>query len=80
MAIEVVGAIVGSMVIEFGTKLKMSTGFFDHGIINGKKKRLLLQRRGNGADCFRDSNVIPEGMVIGVCFKCMIERVKRSIG
>ena len=68
------------MVFEFVTKIKMSTGFFYLGIIMGNKKRLLLQRSGNGADCFRDSNVIPEGMVIGVCFKCMIERVKRGIG
>ena len=34
VSVEVVGAIMGGMVIKFGTKLKMLTGFFDHGIIN----------------------------------------------
>lgn len=34
MSIEIIGAIMGGMIVQFGTKLKMLTGFFDHGIIN----------------------------------------------
>jgi hypothetical protein len=50
--IKIIEAIVGGMVIEFGTKIKMLTRFFDHSIINGKKKRLIFQSAGNSPDCF----------------------------
>ena len=80
MAIQVVRAIVGGMVIQFGTKFKMSAGFFDHGIINRKKNRLFLQRAGNSPNSLRDSNIIPGRVVIGVRFKSMVKRIKGSIG
>ena len=80
MSIEVVRTIMGGMVIEFGTKLKMLTGFFDHGVINRKKNRLMYQSVGNSPDSFRYRNVIPGGMIIGICFECIVKRVKRGIG
>lgn len=38
MIIKVIGTIMGSMAIKFGTKFKMTSRFFNHGIINRKKK------------------------------------------
>ena len=80
MSIEVVGAIMGGMVIEFGTKFKMLTGFFDHGIINRKKNWLLSQSARNSPDSFRYGNVIPGGVIIGIRFECIIKCVKRGMG
>lgn len=37
---------MGGMVIQFGTKFKFSV-FFNHGVVNGKKKRLVFQKAGN---------------------------------
>lgn len=37
---------------KFGTEFKMYTGFFNYGIINGKKERLIIQRIRNCPDCF----------------------------
>ena len=71
---------MGGMVIEFGTKFKMVTGFFDHGIINRKKNRLFCQSAGNSLNSFRYSNVIPGRVIIGIRFECIIKGVKRSIG
>lgn len=58
----------------------MLTGLLDHGIINGKKKRLFFQRAGNRLDCFRYRNVIPNRVIIGICFQCIVKSVKRSVG
>ena len=71
---------MGGMVIEFGTKFKMLTGFFDHGVIDRKKNRLMCQSVGNSPDSFRYRNVIPGGVIIGICFECIVKRVKRGIG
>ena len=43
VTIEIVRAIVGGMVIQFGAKFKMFAGFFDHGFIYGKEKWLAFQ-------------------------------------
>ena len=80
MSIEVIRAVVCGMVIEFGAKFKMSAGFFNHGIINGKKERLVFQGSGNGPDCFGDRNVIPDRVVISRGFKRIVKSVKRSVG
>ena len=71
---------MGGMVIEFGTKFKMITGFFDHGIINRKKNWLMCQSVGNRLDSFRYCNIIPGGVIIGICFECIVKCVKRGIG
>jgi len=71
---------MGGMVIEFGTKLKMLTVFFDHGIINRKKNWLMCQSVGNRLDSFRYCNIIPGGVIIGICFECIVKCVKRGIG
>ena len=80
MSIKIIGAIMGGMVIKFGTKLKTLTGFFDHGVIDRKKNRLMCQSVGNSPDSFRYRNVIPGGVIIGICFECIVKRVKRGIG
>ncbi len=80
MSIEVVGAVMGGMVIEFGTEFKMLTGFFDHGIINRKKNWLMCQSARNSLNSFRYRNAIPGRVIIGICFECIIKRVKRDIG
>ena len=80
MSIEVIGAIMGGMIVQFRTKFKMLTGFFDHGIINGKKKELFLQRAGNCPNCFEYRNIIPNRVIIGIGFWCIVKGVKRSIG
>ena len=41
VSIEIIGTIVGGIIIQFRTKFKMPAGFFNHGIINGKKNRLV---------------------------------------
>ena len=71
---------MGGMVIEFGTKFKMLTGFFDHGIINRKKNWLICQSARNRLDSFGYRNIIPGRVIIGVCFECIVKRVKRGIG
>ncbi len=71
---------MGGMIVQFGTKLKMLTGFFDHSIINGKKKRLFFQRARNSPDCFGNSDTIPGRVIISLCFPCIVKCVKRSIG
>ncbi len=76
VAVQVIGAIMGGMVMQFGTKFKMDTGFLDHGIINGKKKRLVLQRAGNSLDRFGHSNIIPNRVIIGISFQCIVKCVK----
>lgn len=38
VSIEAIGAIIGGIIVQFRTKFKMPTGFFNHGIVNGKKK------------------------------------------
>ena len=58
----------------------MLTVFFDHGIINSKKNWLICQSAGNSLNSFRYSNVIPGGVIIGICFECIVKRVKRGIG
>ena len=58
----------------------MLTVFFDHGIINSKKNWLICQSAGNSLNSFRYSNVIPGGVIIGICFERIVKRVKRGIG
>ncbi len=80
MSIKIIGAIMGGMVIKFGTKFKMLTGFFDQGIINRKKNWLMCQSARNSLNSFRYRNAIPGRVIIGICFECIIKRVKRDIG
>ena len=76
MSVEVIGAIMGGMIVQFRTKFKVLTGFFDHGIINGKKKGLFFQRAGNSPDSFGHSNIIPGRVIIGIGFQCIVKCVK----
>lgn len=71
---------MGNMVTELGKKFKMLTGFFDHGIINRKKNRLICQSAGNSPDSFRYSNVILGRASIGIRFECIVKCVKRGVG
>ena len=80
MSIKVIGAIMGGMIVQFRTKFKMLPGIFNHGIINGKKKGLFFQRTGNCPDCFGYSNIIPNRVIIGIGFQCIVKGIKRSIG
>lgn len=79
VSIEVIGVIMGGIIVQFETKFKMLTGFFDHHIIDEKKKRLFFQRGRNGLDCFGNSDVIPDRVIISFCFQCIIKCVKRNI-
>ncbi len=39
-----------------------------------------LYQVGNNPDCFGHGNIIPDKVIIGICFQCLVSRVKRSIG
>ena len=76
MPIEIIGTIVSSMVIEFGTQLKVFAEFFYHGIVNGEKKRLIIQRGRNYPDCFGNRDIIPDRVVTGISFKYIVKCIK----
>ncbi len=45
-----------------------------------KKNWLICQSARNSLDSFRNSNVIPGRVIIGICFEYIVKRVKRGIG
>lgn len=80
MSVKVIGTIMTGMIVHFGAKSKMLAGFFDQSFINGKRKRLCIQKAWNSPDYFGNSNVIPEKVIIGICSQCIVKRIKGGVG
>ena len=41
---------------------------------------MFFQRAGNNLNCFGHSDIIPDRVIIGICFQRIVKCVKRSIG
>jgi hypothetical protein len=80
VSIEVIGAVMGSMVKKFRAGLEFRTEFFHQGIINGKKDRGILEGRRDTAKGKPGGDSRPLKMVKRSIIQSMIKGVQGLAG